>query len=289
MQVGMVECHQHVADRQHRLFMLGRSVAVAQHHLHDVVRGIAGQEFIHHCRQFAFAAMLCQQGIGGTAGMLQAFAPALGFRGPLFRELEALAMLRHVRAQFLLQRLEDRDVFVELRDQAVDRLVHAPQQLAFLRRFAMVAFAGLGDGVEQPARGMLLEQEHAAILHRHLHVWHQHATDLAADVGVVLGTVEQHVEQQRDQVDGILVQAVQVQVVPGHAKLLGTGDHLLAQLFGKRLLRIPLVLFELFGHVPLQQATAPTSGPASRASAKGQPPFGLRDPRPPNCANPATG
>ena len=92
------------------------------------------------------------------------------------------------------------------------------QQFAFLRAVAMVAFAGLGDGIEEAPRGMALVQEHAPILHRDLDVGHQHPADLAAHVGLEIALVEQHVEQHADQVDGVFLHVRQVEVVAAHAE-----------------------------------------------------------------------
>ncbi|WP_297095944.1 hypothetical protein [Thermomonas sp.] len=178
---------------------------------------------------------------------------ALGFRGALLGQLEALAMLRHVGAQFGLEGLEDRHVLVELGHQAIDGVVDAVEQRLLLRRFAMVALAGFGDGVQQAPRRMFLEHEHAAVLHRDLDVRHQHAADLAADVGVELRTVEQHVEQQRDQVHRVFVESIQLQVVALHPELARALHHLPADLHGERVFPVAMGELQLRRQVALQQ------------------------------------
>ena len=232
--MGPVERDQQAVDGVLRRPVAGGVAAFAQHDLGEVVGRMAIQETGDDRRQVTPAAAARKLGGDGGARMLQPLSAALGFRTALLRQLEPPAMLRKVLAQLLLQGLENGHVLVELRHQPVDGLVDAAQQLALLRRFAMVAFAGLGHGIEQAARRMFLVQEQPAILHCDLDVGHQHPPDHAPDVGVVLRAVKEHVEQQRNQVHRVAVQPVEVQVVARHAQLARALRHLLAQLGGQR-------------------------------------------------------
>jgi len=146
-------------------------------------------------------------------------------------------------------------VLVEPGHQAIDGVGAPVAQRLFLRRIAAVAFAGLGDRVQQAPRGMFLEQEHAPVGNRDLDIGDQHAADLAADVGVELRAVQQHIEQQCDEVDRILVEAIQVQVVPGDAELARVPGHALAKLVSQRAMALARLARDHggVGHVLLHQ------------------------------------
>lgn len=126
--------------------------------------------------------------------MFQALATTLRFSRTTLGQLDALAVLLHEGAQLVLERLENRQVFVEVGDKAIDGGIEPIEQFAFLWSIPMVAFAGFRDHVEQASRRVGLVQEHAPVLDRHLDVRHQHAADLAAHVHVELRTVKQDVE-----------------------------------------------------------------------------------------------
>ena len=233
-QLRVVEGQQDGVDRSERLVIRKRRPAFAQHHLGEVVGGVAGEELVDHARQLARAAAGLHVAAHLQPRLLELFPPVLGLGGTLLRQLGTLAVLRHVAAQLLLQHLEDRHVLVELGDQAIDDIIHALEQLALLGGFAVVALAGLGHGVEQPPRRMLAREEHAAVGHRDLDVGHQHPPDLVPYLAVVLRPIQEDVEQQCDQVDGVLVQAIQLEVVAGDADLACAAHHLLAQLLPQR-------------------------------------------------------
>jgi hypothetical protein len=76
--------------------------------------------------------------------------------GAALGQLDAAVVLLEEGAQLLLEGLEDRDVLVELGDQAVDGLLGLVQQLALLRAFALVAFHRLGQRVQQARAGCVL-------------------------------------------------------------------------------------------------------------------------------------
>lgn len=56
--LGVVERQQEAVDGLDRLLMARRAVAIAQHHLGQVVGDVAADEFVDHRRQFTLAAVL---------------------------------------------------------------------------------------------------------------------------------------------------------------------------------------------------------------------------------------
>ena len=226
---------------------------LAQGDHRKMVRPGTTEEFAEHGRHFARLNPFAQFAGRQRARLFQALLAALRLGGAAFGQLDAAAMLFEEGTQLLFERFENRDVFVELGHQAIDGLLGLAEQLAFLRAFALVAFDGLGQRVQQAARRMGLVLEEAAVEHRGLHVGNDQSRDQRARLRLEIALVEQHVEQHADQIDGILVLVSDAHLVGRQAELVRIGEHFLLEQHRKRSFRTAHGFLHGARHLGLQQ------------------------------------
>ena len=154
--IGMRERVAHL----HRLAETRAVLALAQQRLHEMVTPRRRQEIAHRLRQRSRREATLQHDVRGGAGLAQALAAEARLRGALLLQFDAAALLGQQFLELGMRQLEHRDVFVELCDDTLGDRGRALEQVAVLRRGAGVVLAGLGEGVEQAARGMHAFDEH---------------------------------------------------------------------------------------------------------------------------------
>ncbi len=196
-----------------RFGVCGRAGTIAQQRLHQMVAPGLRQELADRTRHW-FVEQVMHGVVGLGARLVEAFAAEGGLGRARFLQFDPAAMLFEQCFELGMGRGEHRKIFLVIGHDALGDGRAALDQFAILRRGSGVALAGLGDGVEQPARRMLALHEYALVRHRDLDVRHHQAAIEAARMVEQRVALEQRLEQHADEVDGVVL-------VRAHAGVLG--------------------------------------------------------------------
>ena len=199
-----------------------------------VLPGIA-QEFGHRLRQRTLAQAAADFELGALARQFQPLLAALDLGGAALGDFDPAPVLVEEVAELLFQGHEDGQVLVELGHQPLDDLLDLGQQAALGRALALVALAGLGQGVEQAPRRMGLLHEHAPVQQGDLDEGNDQPADQFARMALQVALVQQHVEQHAHQVDGVLVLGIEPGTGRVHAHLARVGQHFALEPLRQRL------------------------------------------------------
>ncbi|MNZ23680.1 hypothetical protein D3C78_407990 [compost metagenome] len=145
---------------------------------------------------------LAHQGNRLLARRHQAIAPACGFHCPAFAQFDLLPQACHVFVEVGNQGVEKAEISAELLDDPLHQRMHFRQQAAFLT-FTAVEHTGLGHGVEQPARGVVMLGEQRLVLQRDLEIGRVQVGESGLAAVGQIGVVEDEVEDHADQVDHV--------------------------------------------------------------------------------------
>ena len=246
-----VHCDQFVRQREHVRATL-RAMSVAQEHLHQVVLPMLFEELRGHRRQRPSGHALRKRGGRLQARLQQALASVHGFRGASLDDFRAPALLLQQVIQFLRGDLEDRHVLVVFGDHARHRRRRALEQLAVLRRSAVVALATQGQRIEQAARRVVRPHEEVLVGERDAHVRHHQSREQPARLPGQRMGLQQRFEHQPDHVDRVFVMLAEAGVL-GIQTQAARG---IEQLVANRQVQVAVAgqgEFERLDHVALEQ------------------------------------